>query len=432
LRYAKVGQLEDDEKSWPEAGNLLLDEFVYSSIITNITKEIKAAQTEASPESVKSRVWGPLIFARYNQQNAPKTLTRLDWLDRQMTERFTASDITDFKALADKVNHPKDAVSVRLKNRLFKEDIDELALKSDGKVLSTIDEKILLMGLNDLLQDKGLQDVCRKKVPSVILECYKDIEKLEYQNKKEEISDHQCLAQINSRLLKCIYKDIINNEAQPIRRYFREQPYEQLAMFLVSHGNETEAKEILIAKNDAKMEFGDLPQYVKFWMGVYKWTSEYGYKPFRAAKHSIFFIFAGWILFSLAYQEGFIVPSKEYVYLNEPYKISTRVEEGIPRTYPEFNSLIYSSEMFMPFVDLHQKAYWLPGSGTEHNKEESDNCGHSHFWDISKCKSELILSGLHFWMWFEIIMGWILSTFFVSGMLGLTDEFLLHKHKKES
>ena len=129
-----------------------------------------------------------------------------------------------------------------------------------------------------------------------------------------------------------------------------------------------------------------------------------------------------------------MVPSKEYAYMNPPYleesnkpNINTigelNVKDRLPKEYPEFYSFIYSVEVFMPFLDLHQEAYWFPGHRVENDKGQGKQ--ERKWYDYEN----LVPFFLHFWMWIEIIIGWVLSTFFVGGVLRLIHE--LHLHKKE-
>jgi len=431
LRYATVGQLEDDVDSWPDAGNLILEGLVYNSIVTKITKEIRAAQNSGHLESIKlwffnrAMFWTSKITGRNKESLRSREQTRIDWLERQLTERFTLNDIEEFPELATQIIQAKDPVSLRLKSRLLKEDLHKIEENQrKDRHLSKIDEKVLLLGLNDLLQDKHLiEEFCKKQ--QCCFEMRKDIQDLIEQRETRKGLDRHGLALLNCRILKKVYPQI-REDANPLQRYFREQPYEQLAAFLLAQGHDTEAKDILIAKYDAKRQYAELPRYARFLMGRYKCATEYGYKPFKAVKKAVGIIFLGFVFFWMGDKNGYMVPSKEYVYMNPPYveeknNAELKTKREPPSTYPKFYPLIYSLEVFVPFLDLHQESYWLPGHtvvndvGQGKQEHEFQEC----FWPWA----------LHVWMWFEIIIGWFLSTFFVSGIVGLMREF--HPHKKE-
>jgi hypothetical protein len=413
LSYAIVGQLQDEEGSWPEAGNLMLEGFVYDSLVTKLD---------------------------------PKR--RINWLERQLTERLTGDDIEPkgFRNLAYKIIDPAphDDVSKRLRSRLLREDLDKVDINiKKNSDPSKIDENVLLMGLNDLLLDKNLYKSCEEKWAG-----QKDIERLIA--KKESLDPHGW-ATLNFKILKSVYPNLIKKDRQPLRRYFREQPYEQLASFLLALGMDTEAKEILIAKNDAKRKFTTLPWPERIFMATHKGVTDYGYKPLKAAKISICLIVFGGLVFMAGYEDGLMVPSKEYIYMNKPYRLedSGTVKGELPSTYPEFAPFIYSLENFVPFLDLHQKAYWLPLSAGDtsqdaikRREELKQRSPDSKPWYIRwewllsaiKCILDQIPETwrpiiLHLWTWSEIILGWVLSTFFFAGMVGLMHEF--HPHKKK-
>ncbi len=60
-----------------------------------------------------------------------------------------------------------------------------------------------------------------------------------------------------------------------------------------------------------------------------------------------------------------------------------------------FNAFVYSLEVFVPLVDLHQESYWLPDANAAYG------------W----------LLRLYFWV--HIALGWISSTLLVAALTGL-------------
>jgi hypothetical protein len=60
------------------------------------------------------------------------------------------------------------------------------------------------------------------------------------------------------------------------------QPYGHLAKVLKSSGYESEATEVLIAKQDDLRCYGDLGWWAKFWNLVLEFSIGHGYKPHRA------------------------------------------------------------------------------------------------------------------------------------------------------
>jgi hypothetical protein len=160
----------------------------------------------------------------------------------------------------------------------------------------------------------------------------------------------------------------------------------------------------------------------------YKCISDYGYNPFKTLRKGLGVILFGGLFFWLANDHGFMVPTKEYVYMNKPYWIEEnkgeqKYTEETPPPYPEFYSPIYSLEVFVPFLDLHQESYWIPGDNGRN--ETMQGKPKLEWYEPPKIWVHL----LHIWMWLETIVGWFLSTFFVAGVVGLMHESYGHKKK---
>ncbi|MGA2069959.1 MAG: hypothetical protein ABSG97_01305 [Sedimentisphaerales bacterium] len=81
LRNAKTRVLNDDEKSWPDEGNLFLDGFVYEDI------------GDKSPKDA---------------------IKRIDWLNRQGYERFRAGPYEQLAKVLEKMGHNEDAKEIRI------------------------------------------------------------------------------------------------------------------------------------------------------------------------------------------------------------------------------------------------------------------------------------------------------------------------------
>jgi hypothetical protein len=85
----------------------------------------------------------------------------------------------------------------------------------------------------------------------------------------------------------------------------------------------------------------------------------------------------GWFIFYRASQGGVLVA----------------VKPELRQAYPFFNPLIYSLDVFLPVVDLHQKSYWMP-------------VGPYSYWT-------------QWYLWVHTLAGWILTTLAVGGLTGL-------------
>jgi hypothetical protein len=171
--------------------------------------------------------------------------------------------------------------------------------------------------------------------------------------------------------------------------HFRPQPYDQLARVFRRMGWETEAVEVLIAKQKDLIRYGKLSRWGKLTRRLLGVTIGYGYRPRRAFFWGLAFVFAGGLIFKWAYTHDLMVPVK---ILTDPlYRGSGTITTG----YPRFQAWAYSLDVFLPIVDLHQESFWFPDAG--------------------KPFGALV----RLYLWFHIIAGWILSTLFVSGVTGL-------------
>ena len=82
-----------------------------------------------------------------------------------------------------------------------------------------------------------------------------------------------------------------------------------------------------------------------------------------------------------------------------PERRPTTVVKRLFPDYPEFNALVYSADVFIPFFALHQEPYWYP------NPSDSDR--------------EVLLRILPLWYWLEIGAGWILTSLFLLSVTGV-------------
>jgi len=75
--------------------------------------------------------------------------------------------------------------------------------------------------------------------------------------------------------------------------------------------------------------------------------------------------------------------------------------------YERLSPFLYSLDVFVPFVNLHQEPYWWP---------DADGRG-----EFSLLNRRFQISGraLRRYLWLQIIAGWVLSAIFVAGVTGL-------------
>jgi hypothetical protein len=154
------------------------------------------------------------------------------------------------------------------------------------------------------------------------------------------------------------------------------QPYEQLAKVFRQMGNEVDARKVLIAKQDALRKHGELGRLSKAWNWFLGVSIAYGYESWRVMVFMVVMIMIGWGVFWGADANGAMID----------------IKSNVPNP---FNAFVYSLEVFVPLVDLHQESYWLPDANAAYG------------W----------LLRLYFWV--HIAFGWISSTLLVAALTGL-------------
>jgi len=170
-----------------------------------------------------------------------------------------------------------------------------------------------------------------------------------------------------------------------LRKNFRPQPYEQLTKVLRAMGHDEDARIIAIQKqrrlHSALARRARLSKPL-VWAkrATFGFLTAYGYRPFRL--FSLLFIL--WLAAALFYlkagQEGIFAPSEPQVFLAEhlepcrpPNSSWTACLADITRgaspksdlrrelqEYPPFNPFMYSLDVMIPFMDLHQRRAWAP------------------------------------------------------------------------
>jgi len=173
------------------------------------------------------------------------------------------------------------------------------------------------------------------------------------------------------------------------------QPYDQLAKYYFSTGDSNSATRVLIARDDAI--YGESDWLNRVWGIILKITVGYGHRPMLAVSWSLIFVIVGWIITRIAYAAG--VMRRTYPE-NSPTYVS---QDNYERLYP----LLFSLDVFLPFVNLHQEHYWWPNAA----------------WagETSLAGRRLRVSGrwVLYYLWMQIIAGWLLSAIFVAGVTGL-------------
>jgi hypothetical protein len=175
------------------------------------------------------------------------------------------------------------------------------------------------------------------------------------------------------------------------------QPYNQLASVYRAAGRDADATGILIAKEEAMLEFGKLSPFQRIWKTFLGRTVRYGYEPLYASRLAGFFVALGMVLFFVGYHCQLITPTEDKAF--QSFEVSGRA----PDYYEPFNALSYSLETFLPLVDLDQRKSWFP------------NPNQGHRWYVGSC---YVSTGdlLRFYLSIHTMMGWFIAAALGAGI----------------
>ena len=167
---------------------------------------------------------------------------------------------------------------------------------------------------------------------------------------------------------------------------FSPQPYEQLARVLRASGHEPAAKRVLIGKQRDHRRRGELSIGGRIWNVTVDALIAHGYRPHQALLYVVFFVILGGGFFGAGH----------------PHLFSATQE-----TTPAFDAFIYSLDVFVPIVDLHQERYWLPDANRgDLAAVPLMDWPRWGYW-------------LRIYLWLHISLGWILTSLWVAGLTGL-------------
>ncbi len=179
-------------------------------------------------------------------------------------------------------------------------------------------------------------------------------------------------------------------------RPFSPQAYTELAGALRRQGRERDAMRVAIEREELRRRHERMSLPGRVAHRLFGIVTGHGYKAYRVMFVPAFFVLAGWLLFSLGYREGVVLPSSEQVY--EQFLRSGT----LPPSYPSFNPLIYSLDTFLPLTDFHQEDYWYPNPNrTCRSLRRPEPCG----------------VVLHWYLGVHILAGWVFAILGVAGLL---------------
>lgn len=202
---------------------------------------------------------------------------------------------------------------------------------------------------------------------------------------------------------------------QPRSQYW-PQPYEQLASVLRTMGYIRDAKLVMIEQNKERArEIRERAPVTRFfrqgwwWYNVFgRWVG-YGYKPLQAFLISLSIIFFGSFLFQSGYSSGLILPTNRNAYesnASADATVSVNAPRPVRKDYPVFNSFVYSTERFVPFLKLDQSANWRPNA----------NCGETvGLWPFEVTTGAM----LEAYLLVHVIFGWVFTSLWIGAVAGL-------------
>jgi hypothetical protein len=171
---------------------------------------------------------------------------------------------------------------------------------------------------------------------------------------------------------------------------FAAQPYEQLAAMYRQGGQDSEAREVAIARRRDLRTFGNLNWYRRFGNWFLDKTISYGYQTWRAGV-GLALVFVAFLVLSIIGQHRHvIVPVGSTTGLN-PVPTATTCTSDYPCFYP----FGYAVDTVIPIINVHQADHWGPDA----------NASAGWLW---------VVGG-----WGATAAGWALATLLVAGYTGL-------------
>ena len=223
--------------------------------------------------------------------------------------------------------------------------------------------------------------------------------------------------------------------SRPDNVAFSPLPYEQAARVLFGMGRDTDARRILLEKRrlegatNKKRRWWEMladkladaltPIYAPmatFLSATWDVVAGYGYRPARTLAWAFLIVVIGWGAFAYGDKNGRIIPHQPVILASSKYQYgripSEKPTETVRRKfpgYPEFNPLLFSLDIFVPFFNLHQEPFWYP----------APDGGRPNWWAKPKNDGISLWFLLEAWYWIQIGAGWVLTSLFLLSVTGL-------------
>lgn len=203
---------------------------------------------------------------------------------------------------------------------------------------------------------------------------------------------------------------------RPESLLFSPQPYEQMAKVLYGMGYSDDARKILLEKERLRADDERTPWLLGAVRLLWDAFAGCGYILSRALKWMAFFIALGTAFFYMAARCDKIVPHQPAIMASSDYGVALgeglspmeAARQAFPDGHPEFDALIYSLDVFIPFFALHQEPFWAPHPGIGDG-----------LWVPSIMLIVLVvslLSGIIFWMRRKEAQAWIVLATLVPSL----------------
>ena len=172
------------------------------------------------------------------------------------------------------------------------------------------------------------------------------------------------------------------------------QPMNTLGPRSSIHDLEVAPPAMLVASED--LRYASYGRASALWGDFLNATIGYGHRPLRTIGWSLLVILIGWPIVWAAKRAGVMRPTW-------PENPPAREELHYQGLHP----LLYSLDVFLPFVNLHQERYWWP------DDDASGEC------TILGRRLRMRGSLVQYYLWLQIMSGWLLSAILIAGVTGL-------------
>jgi hypothetical protein len=227
--------------------------------------------------------------------------------------------------------------------------------------------------------------------------------------------------------------------AKDLGKDFKPQPWMQMVKVLRDTGHAEAAREVAIAYEDERRKAGTIRSKIaRFLHWLYGLLVGYGHGPMKLLRitFSMWLLCAG--LYFTAAEIGVMAPTNPRVY-DESKHAPCRPENGgnwttcdkAPYEYTTFNPWVYSLDLMLPFVDLHQDRDWAPmmmqPCAVTKSIFVTEICWQSTV-DARTISDSPPATKPAYWMtgtfvaavmWFEILFGWAASLLLAAVLSGL-------------